>query len=108
MDSQPEELIFHVALRSDWDEAVRAGGVYAISTRGLTLDQVGFIHCSFRYQVEGIRELIYGDVPDALVVLEIDPSRLRSEVRVENLDGGEELFPHIYGPLPVDAVVGTW
>lgn len=108
MDSHPKEHIFHVALKSDWDEAVRRTGVYAFSTRGLTLDEVGFIHCSFRHQVEQIRQLIYGDVLDALVVLEIDPSRLHSEVRVENVGGGDELFPHIYGPLPVDAVVGTW
>jgi len=38
------------------------------------------------------------------VLLEIDASRVQAEVRVENLEGGEQLFPHIYGPLHVDAV----
>jgi uncharacterized protein (DUF952 family) len=38
-------------------------------------------------------------------LLVIDPSRLPADVRIEDLDGGEERFPHIYGPLPIDAVV---
>ena len=43
-------------------------------------------------------------MPD-LVLLAIDPARVGAEVRYERLDGAPEPFPHIYGPLPVDAVV---
>jgi uncharacterized protein (DUF952 family) len=40
-----------------------------------------------------------------LVLLHIDPDRLGVPVRCENLEGGQELFPHVYGPIPLTAVV---
>ena len=42
-----------------------------------------------------------------LVLLHIDPTRLRSEVRYENLEGGETLFPHVYGAIPIGAVLNV-
>jgi uncharacterized protein (DUF952 family) len=42
-----------------------------------------------------------------LVLLEIDPRRVAPDIRYENLDGGDELFPHVYGPLNRDAVLAT-
>lgn len=39
------------------------------------------------------------------MLLHIDPARLDVEVRYENLEGGSERFPHIYGAIPVSAVV---
>jgi uncharacterized protein (DUF952 family) len=65
---------------------------------------VGFIHCSFVAQVGKIADLIYRGRPDVLL-LEIDPSLIHSEIRSENLEGGDDLFPHIYGELPPNAVV---
>jgi uncharacterized protein (TIGR03083 family) len=97
-------LIFHIARSSDWREAQRSGE-YRRSTRDATLDEVGFIHCSFAGQVDRVLRLIYADDDADLVVLTIDPSQVPAEVRPENLDGGAEVFPHIYGPLPVGAVV---
>jgi uncharacterized protein (DUF952 family) len=44
---------------------------------------------------------------DDVVLLTIGPGRVIAETRVENLDGGPALFPHIYGPLPLDAVIRT-
>ena len=38
-----------------------------------------------------------------LLLLVIDPDRVEHEIREEQ--SGDELFPHIYGPLNVDAVV---
>lgn len=35
----------------------------------------------------------------------IEPQRVRAEIRYENTSGGEELFPHIYGALNLDAVI---
>jgi uncharacterized protein (DUF952 family) len=100
----PTRPIYHLALRDEWSEALESGAGYRRSTLGRSLDDEGFIHCSFATQVQMIADLVYRGRHD-VVLLVIDPSRVRSEVRVENLDGGEELFPHIYGPLPVDAVV---
>jgi len=39
--------------------------------------------------------------------LHIDEKRLRSEVRYENLEGGETLFPHVYGAIPIGAVLNV-
>ena len=100
------EHVFHIALARDW-EAARRVGEYRISTLGATLEEVGFIHGSFRRQVERIGTWLYGGVAEPLTVLQIDTLRLSSPVRVENVDGGSELFPHIYGPLAVEAVVAT-
>lgn len=104
MTPELDDRIFHIALRSDWDAAQQAGE-YRTSTRGTTLEDVGFIHASFRDQVEPTGAAFYADVVDDAIVLEIDPSALDATVRVENLDGGSDQFPHIYGALPVAAVV---
>jgi uncharacterized protein (DUF952 family) len=42
-----------------------------------------------------------------VVILSIDASRLNSRVRTDNLEGGDDIFPHIYGPLPLDAVAAV-
>jgi len=98
------DRIYHLALRHEWRQAVDRGGHYRRSTLGRSLEQEGFIHCSFAGQVERIANLVYRGRRD-VVLLVIDPSRVSAEVNVENLDGGNELFPHIYGPLPIDAVI---
>jgi len=41
-----------------------------------------------------------------LVLLRIDGDLVEPEVRLENLEGGDELFPHIYGELDLSAVTG--
>ncbi|CAM3269401.1 DUF952 domain-containing protein [Tsukamurella hominis] len=99
-------VIFHLALVSDWD-AARAAGEYAVSTRGATLAEVGFVHCSTAEQWRGVRDRFYADLPAAdLVLLSVDPTGL--DVRYEPpAPGVEELFPHVYGPIPVSAVVGV-
>jgi uncharacterized protein (DUF952 family) len=41
-----------------------------------------------------------------LVLLCVAPDRLRAPLRYEPGDpGSDELFPHLYGPLAIDAVV---
>lgn len=95
--------VYHVALGDEW-EAAREHGVYSISTRGRSLEEVGFIHCARAEQVEGVIERFYSDADD-LVLLAIDVDRLDAEVVDEPAPGGTELFPHVYGPIPVAAVV---
>jgi uncharacterized protein (DUF952 family) len=96
------ELIFHITPRSDWDAAVQAGE-YRLSTKGRSLEDVGFIHCSSAGQVARIANAVYPGV-SGLVVLAIAQDRLHSEVRWEHPASEDELFPHIYGPLNIDAV----
>lgn len=96
-------MIYHLAFAADWREAQRAGE-YRVSTRGRSLEEEGFIHCSRADQVAGVASRFYAGL-DGLVLLTIDPDRLTSEVRYEAAPGSDELFPHVYGPIDVDAVV---
>ena len=103
--------LYHLALTADWQSARAAGNDYRLSTRGRTLEQVGFIHLSTANQVAGTGARFYGDLPPgAIKLLWIDPQRLQRvglEVRMEPAPGSGELFPHLYGPLPLEAVVHT-
>jgi len=100
----PAMRIFHIATRADWERA-RTANSYATSTRGLSLEDVGFIHAAHRPQVQGVWQRYYKDLREPLVLLTIDTDRLEVPVREEQV--GEETFPHIYGPLSPSAVVGV-
>ena len=96
--------IFHVALASEWDEALRSGS-YTTSTRGRTLADEGFIHASRGDQWQGVRDRFYSDLDEPLVLLVIDTRRLDVPVIAEPVPDSTETFPHVYGPLPTAAVV---
>ena len=96
-----DQPLFHLALKADWEHA-QATGTYQWSTRGMRLTQVGFIHCSWQEQVAKTFERFYADAGDVLL-LEIDPKRLTTPLRADAIPSGE-LFPHLYGPLPIEAV----
>lgn len=100
--------LYHLALRPEWNAARREGS-YRRSTRGRSLEEVGFIHLSAAHQVEATARRFYGDVPrGALLLLTLDPARLADaglEVRQEPAPGTGELFPHLYGALPLEAVL---
>lgn len=98
--------IFHIATVADW-EAARASGRYTTSTRGRTLAEEGFVHASRGDQWQAVRERWYADVTEPLVLLVVDPARLTSPVVDEPVPGSTETFPHVYGPIDVDAVVRT-
>ena len=98
-------FVFHIALPADL-EAAAPTGEYTISSRGRTLAEEGFIHCSFAHQVDATLGRFYADV-DEVVVLRLDAGALGDALVVEDLPGTGEPFPHLYGPLPLSAVVGT-
>jgi uncharacterized protein (DUF952 family) len=98
-------LILHIAFAEQWEAAQRAGS-YRMSTRGKSLDDgATFIHASRPDQVSMVANFVYVDVTEPLVLLVIDTERLVSAVCDEDLDGIGISFPHIYGPLNLDAVV---
>ena len=96
-----DQPLFHLALKGDWEQA-RETGTYQWSTRGMRLVEVGFIHCSWQEQVAKTFERFYADAEDVFL-LEIDPTRLSAPLRADAIPTGE-LFPHLYGPLPIEAV----
>lgn len=98
-------VVYHLAVREEWAEAqASADGQYRRSTLGQSLDDVGFIHCSKPHQAPIIADLVYAGRDD-VVLLTVDTSRVPSDMVVEPSDEPGETFPHIYGPLPVEAVV---
>ncbi|NYG08226.1 uncharacterized protein (DUF952 family) [Phycicoccus badiiscoriae] len=99
--------IYHLAEPQKWEQALRAGH-YEESTRGRTMEQEGFIHCSSADQWPVVRRSFYADYPGPLLLLEIDPDRL-AEAPVEEVGqpGTGETFPHLYAALPTDAVVSV-
>ncbi len=92
--------ILHISDRADWHSAQLSGTYEADSLRSQ-----GFIHCSRPDQVVGVANSDNRfDGQDDLVLLCIDPDIVASEIQRESLDGGDDLFPNIYGPLNLDAV----
>jgi glutathione S-transferase len=100
-----ERWIYHLALGGEWRVA-KACGVYERSTRGQALQEVGFIHASGATQVEGTYGRFYADAGEVLL-LTIDPGRLTVPVRWEPAPESGECFPHIHGPLPLEAVLAA-
>jgi glutathione S-transferase len=83
----------------------------------MTFEQVGFVHASWLHQVTATYQRFYADVAD-VVLLALDPRAIANAgvpIRQEpapdtgHPDTGDsntaELFPHLYGPLPMGAVV---
>jgi uncharacterized protein (DUF952 family) len=93
-------MIYHFCPESTWEQAQREGAYTAD-----TLATEGFIHLSRAEQVYlPANALIRGRTD--MVLLEVDEDRLPQPAVYE--DGGDGmLFPHLYGPLPLDAVVAV-
>ena len=92
--------LLHLCHPEEWERAL-ATGFY----RADSLEAEGFIHCSTPEQI----------VPTAhrhragqhgLLLLVIDPALVRPEIRYEEAKNGEA-YPHIYGPLNIDAVTAV-
>jgi uncharacterized protein (DUF952 family) len=92
--------ILHITTPSAWAEAQDAG---VVPVESLTSE--GFVHCSTREQLAGTLARHFAGTGE-LLVLVLDVARVSSLLRWEESRPGEE-YPHLYGPLPVDAVVST-
>lgn len=92
-------LIYHIVLPEDW-AAFDTDLYFARS-----LETEGFIHCSFEDQLGGVIQRYYAGVGE-VVVLTIDTERLMSRV-VNEPSTANEIYPHIYGPINRDAIVGV-
>lgn len=100
-------MIYHITSRTAWNQA-RQRGDY----RPESLETEGFIHCSTDEQVIPVVEKFYTG-QDGLILLVIEPKRLTSDLKWEPPAEGvpppgvaeDALFPHIYGPINLEAVV---
>lgn len=98
------EPIYHIARSEDWSAALAVG-----EYRAASLESEGFIHCSTRDQLLRVANAFFDPGAD-LVVLRIDSAaledRLRFEAPARSGDAlAHEQFPHVYGALPLPAVV---
>lgn len=93
--------IFHFISQSDLALFLNDG-----SLRVPSLQSQGFIHCSLVEQVSHVANAL-APGRDDLVLIEIEESKVIPKIVYENLEGGEQLFPHIYGPLNEDAIIGA-
>lgn len=94
-----ETVVYHITTAREV-EVARDAHQYASAS----FEAEGFIHCSRASQVRGVANRLFRGRRD-LVVLEIDPCRVPHDIVEENLGGGRELFPHIYGRVPIPAIV---
>lgn len=96
-------VVFHVVGRDEWALA-ETSGCYAPAS----LDQEGFIHFSTAGQVAETVARFFAGRADILLI-EVRADLLTAPLRFDEVDIGDrrESFPHLYGPLNLDAVVAV-
>jgi len=94
-----EDLIFHIVSNKDWQNNQRYG-VYRPELR----EKEGFIHCATADQIEDVANRYFKGQNNILLVV-IDFGKIKSDVKMEDTEGRGEEYPHIYGPLNLDAVL---
>jgi uncharacterized protein (DUF952 family) len=92
------DVICHVTDQTTIDQAIE--GVYQCAS----LQAEGFIHCCTENQLAGVLQRYYQGAT-GLKLLTINPALLSAELVFENTIGGEEKFPHVYGPINMSAVI---
>lgn len=92
-------IIYHITTQTLWDAAQKKKSYTAPS-----LDTEGFIHCSEARQVAGVLERYYKG-QTSLLKLHIQTLILDSPLKYEMAPSINEEFPHIYGPINLNAVV---
>ena len=93
-------LIYHVVMPEAWEGSENRNFYEAES-----LETEGFIHCSYADQLDGVIARYYAEA-DKLVILSIDPNKLTSTL-ISEPSTNDEPFPHIYGPINMDAIVAV-
>ena len=96
--------LLHLTTPATWRVALQAGSLVTSSLVG-----DGFIHLSAPAQVHLPANRLYAGRTD-LVLLHVEPARLSSPIRWEPGVPGDPdamVFPHLYGPLPVTAVISV-
>ncbi len=92
-------MIYHLTQKKNWDEALIHGFYDAPS-----LYNEGFIHCSEKEQVAASLNRYFKDQSE-IVVLTIDKAKLHAKLQYDFSTSLNQNFPHIYGPLNIDAVI---
>ena len=91
--------LFHFARPDDWARAQRSGE-YAPADYA----REGFIHCATGEQVDGvIKRHLRGGGPR--IRLRLDTEALRTHLQFEWSAASQDLYPHLFAPIPLAAVL---
>jgi len=91
-------IIYHITTEQRW-HSTEGQNQYEAESFGVE----GFIHCSNADQVVRVANHFFRNT-QGLILLHIQTERLHPRLVYENLEGGSELFPHVYGPINRDAI----
>ena len=92
-------MIYHVTTKAQWQQALAIGFFEEPS-----LHTEGFIHNSTKAQVPGVLERYYKN-KTGLVLLHIEEEKLTAPLKYELATSVNEMFPHIFGVININAVV---
>ncbi len=95
-------MIYHIISRTAWQDAEKQGAY-----RPQSLAHEGFIHFSKLAQVVATAQRFYANGRD-LLLLEVDDAKLTHTLLYERATDVADDFPHLYGALNWDAVVGVY
>lgn len=102
MPAHPQSATAYKVLTAEQWAQFKADGVF----HGAPVDLAdGYIHLSAAGQLQGTLDKHFAD-RDGLVIAEVNLAALGDTVKWEVSRGGA-LFPHIYGSLPMSAIIGT-
>jgi|APFre7841882724_1041349.scaffolds.fasta_scaffold35922_3 uncharacterized protein (DUF952 family) len=91
----------HLTSMARWAAAQDSGALVAPS-----LATEGFLHCAFADQVGGVIERHWRGAGE-IMALTLDPQKLAGRLRVERSAGSGQDYPHLYGELPLAAVLSA-
>lgn len=102
LDDLQTDALYHLATEAEWADYQGSGAIAPAS-----LDDEGFVHCSYGRQVAGTVGKHFAGVT-GLLALQLDPTLVGSGgVVEEDSYGSGQAFPHVYGAIPAAAVLGT-
>jgi len=90
--------IMHIVSLDEWEKA-KVLGMY----QSPSLSKEGFIHCSLPLQIPPVANYNFKG-QKGFVLLEIDMEKLKVLVKFEDLYNTGEDYPHVYGPINIEAV----
>lgn len=92
-------VIYHITTASEWNDAHQKGFYESRS-----LKEEGLIHCCEERQIPDVLIRYFSGITD-LVKLSIQTEKLTSQLIYDWSNAIEDTFPHIYGPINMDAII---
>ena len=96
-----EKFVYHVIKSDEWQNISRLENYEPES-----LSKEGYIHFSLHDQIAGVIDRYYKN-QEHLIILKIDVNKIKSKLKFERV-ADREAFPHLYGLLNLDSVVGIY